>query len=328
MNATRVWALCSSSSRPLASRLATQQLDVRLFSTVARPNYSQYFTRSWQSTSQTGSATQSLFTQSSLFLRHALSFGSTHPTHSRVGWYRDYVSTRAAPKRMSGGRKPQYDFHRKSPLERLRRWFDQIPSDFIVWTIIGLNGAVFIAWQAAILQKAQGEPSLYVQMQKNFQNSWRNIREGRFWCIIGAAFSHSNAAHIFMNLFSFYFLAPPIVNLIGNTSFLALYFLGGIACSTFSLLLNQSVKKRDGNSHGASGAIFAVMSFFACVSPNTTFLIFGLVPMPAWACVSAFFLWDGFSTLTDRASIIDGAGHVGGVLAGVVYYIAKRRLLF
>ena len=47
----------------------------------------------------------------------------------------------------------------------------------------------------------------------------------------------------------------------------------------------------------------AVMSFFACVSPQTKFLLFFVVPVPAWALVSGFFLWDGYTTLTDAVRL-------------------------
>ena len=153
MNATRLWAFCSTSSRPLASRLATQQLQTRLFATAARPNYSQYFTRTSQSTLPTSSnATRSLFTQPSLFLRHALSFRGSQAFESRIGWYKDRIHTSAAPKRSTGSRRPRQDFQHRGPFERFRRWFDTIPPEVIVWSIIGLNGIVFAAWQVAKVQ--------------------------------------------------------------------------------------------------------------------------------------------------------------------------------
>lgn len=46
---------------------------------------------------------------------------------------------------------------------------------------------------------------------------------------------------------------------------------------------------------GASGAIYSVMSFFACVSPQTKFYIFFVLPLPAWAAVGGVFLWDGIT---------------------------------
>jgi hypothetical protein len=49
-----------------------------------------------------------------------------------------------------------------------------------------------------------------------------------------------------------------------------------------------------------SAAIYAIVSFFACLQPTTTFLIFGVIPCPAWAWVSGIFLFDGYSALADK----------------------------
>ncbi|EJD01069.1 rhomboid-domain-containing protein [Fomitiporia mediterranea MF3/22] len=327
MNVLRAWSL-SSSCRSLPLRSVTRQLDAKFFSTSVKINSSQSFTAVWQKPCN-ASTTQSLFSQTSPLSRHILALRESFRPRTGLGWYRDSFSRGTPVKRGVSGRNSQSPYPQQfGPYDRFRRWFDQFPSEFIVWGIIGINGVVFLAWQYAIDRAKNGDPSLLIIMSRNVQNSWRNIREGRLWSIIGSTFSHNNAGHILLNCMSFYFMAPPIVNLIGNTSFMTLYFFGGISCSMLSLLLNKTVSKRDGTSHGASGAIFAVVSFFACVSPKTTFLIFGVIPAPAWAVVGGFFIWDGLSALSDRRTIFDGAGHVGGILAGVVYYLAKRRLLF
>lgn len=166
---------------------------------------------------------------------------------------------------------------------------------------------------------------MYIQMCKNVLLSWQNIKEGRIWTIITSTFSHSGAAHFLLNAVTFFYMAPPVIQMLGNTSFLALYLIGGISCSVVSLLLNKSVRNRDGASNGASGAIFAVMTFFACVAPRTPFYLFFVVPVPAWAVVGGLFIWDGLSTITDRKTQVDGAGHVGGILAGLAYFVLKMR---
>ena len=61
--------------------------------------------------------------------------------------------------------------------------------------------------------------------------------------------------HIFTNAFTFYFMAPPVLQLLGNSGFLALYLGGGVFCALASLWWNNSVKHRPVySSHGASGA--------------------------------------------------------------------------
>lgn len=68
----------------------------------------------------------------------------------------------------------------------------------------------------------------------------------------------------------------------------------------------------------------SVISLFACLFPNTTFLLFFIVPVPAWLCVSGIFAWDFYGALKRRGGMTDSAGHMGGVLAGVAYFLRMR----
>lgn len=68
-----------------------------------------------------------------------------------------------------------------------------------------------------------------------------------------ACFSHEGTGHILLNAMSFYFMAPPVLAMLGNTAFLALYLGGGIVSSVTSVAFNTFVHKRHSASHGASG---------------------------------------------------------------------------
>ena len=56
-----------------------------------------------------------------------------------------------------------------------------------------------------------------------------------------------------MNCLSFYFVSPPILQLLGNTSFMSLYLFGGLACSFVSLFFHKGMSQRGGAADGASG---------------------------------------------------------------------------
>lgn len=47
-----------------------------------------------------------------------------------------------------------------------------------------------------------------------------------------------------------------------------------------------------------SGAIYALASFFAFAAPRAQFLLFFVVPMPAWACISAIACFDVYNAFT------------------------------
>lgn len=75
--------------------------------------------------------------------------------------------------------------------------------------------------------------------------------------------------------------------------------LAGIAWRNYTAGKGQA--QRSG-AHGASGAIYSVISFFACMAPNATFALFGIIPMPAWAMVTGIFLYDGYSAINHQVS--------------------------
>ena len=105
------------------------------------------------------------------------------------------------------------------------------------------------------------------------------------------------------------------------------------------------------------GAIYALASFFAFAAPNARFLLFFVVPMPAWACIGAIACFDVYNAVTRRVrhsfslslwtapqkilppshniiakspfyaqfSTLDSAGHVGGLTAGALYWFMRTR---
>lgn len=75
-------------------------------------------------------------------------------------------------------------------------------------------------------------------MERNFTSSVKNLKEGRIWTLITSCFSHSGAGHIFTNLITLYFMAGPVLAILGNVGFLTVY-LGGVSSrSSFSFTLS------------------------------------------------------------------------------------------
>ncbi|KAA1466155.1 rhomboid-domain-containing protein [Dentipellis sp. KUC8613] len=221
-----------------------------------------------------------------------------------------------------GGRRPSYGSY--GPWRRFVNWLERIPQDYIFYGIIAVNAAVFASWgYAHIRLTMRRNPDLYIWMRQHFTVSWQNVKNGRPYTLLSSCFSHEDWGHILMNGFTYFFMAPFVLQTLGNARFLALYFGGGLVSSMTSLQFN---KDRPGYaSHGASGAIYAVISYFACMAPRATFLLFGIVPMPAWAFVGGVFLFDSYSAMSDIRKGTDTAGHVGGLLAGIGYFFLRAR---
>ncbi|KAL4076039.1 hypothetical protein J3A83DRAFT_4088443 [Scleroderma citrinum] len=203
-----------------------------------------------------------------------------------------------------------------------RDWWDSLDSNVIFYGIIAVNVGVFLAWQSAISSyRVMGDPNLLMFLRNNFLVDMRNISAGRFWTLLTACFSHRDTSHALFNGLTFYFMAPAVMQLLGNKRFLALYFLGGISSSLASLAWNAFVRHENVSSHGASGAIMATLALYACAFPRNTFLIFFVIPCPAWVFLPGILLYDGWRSISDRRSTTDSAGHVGGLLTGIGYYV-------
>ena len=122
---------------------------------------------------------------------------------------------------------------------------------------------------------------------------------------------------------SLYFLGAPVLGLLGPTAFCGLYLASGVACSLSSLVFHRVFGRREHwASHGASGAVYGTMAFLAAAQPHARFLVFFVVPVPAWLCVAGLFTWDVANSFTpgQRAGGTDNAGHVGGILGGLLYF--------
>ncbi|KAH9963176.1 hypothetical protein BC827DRAFT_1129057 [Russula dissimulans] len=214
----------------------------------------------------------------------------------------------------------------QKPPGSLRRSFDNIPPNYIVLGILGLNGVVFAAWSYATPYMQVGVPPSARWLKRwlldNFINSYENIRRGRFWTLVTSSFSHAQPGHALVNGFTFWFLAPTALAVLGNAHFLMLYLGSGVFANLASLVWN---KQGNYYSHGASGAIYALASFFAFAAPNARFLLFFVLPMPAWACIGGIACFDVYNAFTRRFPSLDSAGHVGGLAAGALYWMMRAR---
>lgn len=228
----------------------------------------------------------------------------------------------------------------------------------LLYSLLTINGAVFLGWQVAENEwKERRDPSYYNTMSKHFLSSEINLKRGRPWTMLTSCISHEGFTHFAVNMISLVFMAPPVIALVGPSTFIGLYFGAGFISSTISIgwnkyvnpWVNRGPKDQTGHSivreqfsHGASGesdrstfflnnlkrsflllfpgSIYAVMSVFACLSPTSTFLLFFVLPAPAWVVVPGIVGWDFYSAWFRPGGATDSAGHLGGALAGVLFW--------
>ncbi|KAK8869521.1 hypothetical protein IAR55_000087 [Kwoniella newhampshirensis] len=230
------------------------------------------------------------------------------------------------PRGSSSGGGGGYGGGQQGWFTRLRRRMDRVPTMTLVYGLIGLNGAVFLLWQYAISNAQRfRDPSLFIFLQKNFILNEINVFSGRVWTLVTSAFSHMSGSHIFVNCLGLYFLAPAAAGIMGSSAFLGLYLGAGVFSSLTSLTYHRLKKDRWMGSEGASGAIYACLSFYGAMFPQSTVLMFFIIPMPVWAAISGIFAWDFYSALARPNSGTDSAGHLGGIVYGLGAALALRR---
>ncbi|KAJ1968232.1 hypothetical protein IWQ62_001369 [Dispira parvispora] len=207
----------------------------------------------------------------------------------------------------------------------------------LTWIIMGLNGLVFVAWgYGEDMARVQGDTSLLATMIQNFTTSLDNWEAGRWWTLVTSAFSHKTVTHLALNMVAFYSFAPAIIQFLGPTAFVGFYFLSSMASSVTSLVCNKirydmadsNKPRRRTISLGASGGVLSVMTLFAILFPQAKLLLFFVIPISSRNAIAGLAAYDMVNLYQNAGSVVDSAGHLGGILSGLGYYFAvlKHRL--
>jgi rhomboid protease GluP len=129
---------------------------------------------------------------------------------------------------------------------------------------------------------------------------------GEWWRLLTPIILHIGFLHLLMNTFALYSLGMIVERIYGNLRFLLIYLAAGFFGTLTSLLFSPSI------SAGASGAIFGcfgALLYFGMVSPKLFMRTMGF----------NIFLVIGINLILGFSIPgIDNAGHIGGLLGGVL----------
>jgi rhomboid family protein len=136
------------------------------------------------------------------------------------------------------------------------------------------------------------------------------------WTVLSAIFVHASIWHLLFNMVTLYFLGSLFLRVKGERTFLAVFFLGGLAGNALYLLLAPI----NAIGIGASGAIFAIGGTLAVLVPRVpVYIVFIPIAMPLWLAILIFF------GVSFAATGIAWQAHLGGVLVGVIAGFLFRR---
>lgn len=206
----------------------------------------------------------------------------------------------------------------------------------VVWTIIGLNVAVF-AFQLSL-----GERELAAFLMRHalvplryFSPGWaveQGLSPWDFTPFVSSMFLHGGFLHIISNMWVLYIFGPALEDRLGHGRFTALYLLSGLAAGLAHAIFNANSAVP---TLGASGAIAGVIAAYAVRFPYAWVRV--LVPIiiiPLFFDIPAML----FAGLWFLAQVMQGTGslfapatgggiawwaHIGGFVAG---WLLLRRL--
>jgi membrane associated rhomboid family serine protease len=199
----------------------------------------------------------------------------------------------------------------------------------VLWCIIGANTVVFGAWQYAAIPAGTRSPNFQVLkvLNKHFLTSLEAIKSGRYWTALTCAFSHVSVGHFLGNMISMYAFASVLTSIYAITPLrLVTLTCGSAIAGSVGFYLNEANKQGGSrrSALGASGAVMGLGSAAAILAPRATMLLYGIVPIPLWAIVAGYFVFDSYY-LNDPLSRTGHAGHLGGLAFGAAYTLLKLR---
>jgi len=164
---------------------------------------------------------------------------------------------------------------------------------------------------------------------------WGEFHDGditvgfQFWQLVTSGFLHGNLPHIALNMFALWMFGSDVERAMGSRAFAWLY---GASVLTGSLaqLVVVSMNSADNVTPtlGASGGVFGVLLAFAMLFPRRKILVYGVIPMPAWAMVAGYGAIELTQGVIGTQQGVAHFAHLGGMLGAfiVLFTMGRERL--
>ena len=154
-----------------------------------------------------------------------------------------------------------------------------------------------------------------------FQHPWR------FYELLTYGFAHGSFSHVAFNMLSLWMLGRAVEMRLGGREILAV-FLVSIVVSGFVWMLFQLGYEHPPAAVGASGAVCAIVMLFVLYFPQSTVLLFGIIPMKGWVlgCIFIGGQFMGLISPPKEGPKVAYEAHFAGIGFAVLYYYLGWRL--
>lgn len=143
------------------------------------------------------------------------------------------------------------------------------------------------------------------------------------WELVTYGFVHDalNPWHLVVNMITLWFFGRVIEEVMGRAEFFRFYFtaivLAGLAWLV-SVQVGHPLQAARFSLVGASGAVMAVLAVFIWYFPRQTLLVWGVLPVPAWALGLLYFVSD-VQGATSGGGNVAHVAHIAGAIFGLLY---------
>ena len=152
------------------------------------------------------------------------------------------------------------------------------------------------------------------------------VQRGEKIRLFSAGFLHVDTQHLLFNMLTLYFFAAPVINHVGATSFMIIYFASLIFGNLLSLYFHK--KEYHYSAVGASGAVTGILYSAILLQPGMNLYMFFIpIPIPAYIFGIGYLLYSIYG-MKNRIGNIGHDAHFGGAIGGYVVTLLISPILF
>lgn len=189
------------------------------------------------------------------------------------------------------------------------------------WTGVMTIMVVCVAvWVLNLVAAGEFQVSEFLSLQGDLPRHLLKV-----WELVSYGFVHAplDPWHLIGNMLMLWFFGREVEEIMGRGEFFRFYFTAIVLAGLAWLASVQFFPDRGGttaNYHlmGASGAVMAVFALFVWTYPERTLLVWGVLPVPAWA-IGLLYLVIDVQGAVNRSGNVAHVAHIAGALFGVCY---------
>ena len=151
------------------------------------------------------------------------------------------------------------------------------------------------------------------------------IKGGEKVRLFSSGFLHVDWMHLILNMYVLYVFADFVANILGNNSFLIIYFGSLLAGSFYSLSYHKDEPYY--SAVGASGAVSGIVYSSILLFPDMQLLLFFAIPIPGYVFGVGYLLYSIYG-MKKQLGNVGHAAHLGGAIGGFALTLLLKPILF